>query len=191
MIDLSDLQLTDDKTTFFMPAELRYKFSETLAQQMSLQATLPQFEIQIIHWQDIKDSPDLKAKYEKYQQASKAAFDEAGFEKRPHVFYDGVISNIEPNYLFEKLKFFLDDNTPIGTVEDVPDENNSENDLNQNLNHESVTLDIDEDYFDIFGSFEDLQKLSQLMQEKQLTEDDLRIILHAISIRDFYYNRIS
>ena len=191
MIDLSDLQLTDDKTTFFMPAELRYKFSETLAQQMSLQTTLPQFEIQIIHWQDIKDSPDLKAKYEKYQQASKAAFDEAGFEKRPHVFYDGVISNIEPNYLFEKLKFFLDDNTPIGTVEDVPDENNSENDLNQNLNHESVTLDIDEDYFDIFGSFEDLQKLSQLMQEKQLTEDDLRIILHAISIRDFYYNRIS
>ena len=183
MIDLSDLQVTKEKTLFFIPAGLRHKFSEALAQQMNV-SQLPQFEIQIIHWQDIKNSPDLKAKYEQYQQASKNTFDEAGFEQQPHVFYDGVISNIEPNYLFEKLKFFLDDKTPISTVENVTDDNTS-NKMNPETNSELVTLDIDEEYFDVFGSFEDVQKLSQLMQEKHLTDDDLQTILRSVQIRNF------
>ena len=82
------------------------------------------------------------------------------------------------------MKFFLDDKTPISTVENVTDDNTS-NKMNPETNSELVILDIDEEYFDVFGSFEDVQKLSQLMQEKHLTEDDLQTILRSVQIRNF------
>lgn len=187
MIDLSDLQLTEEKTMFFMPAVLWHKFSLALEKQKNSFVVLQNIDYERISWSDINQSPDLKAKYEKYQQESKKTFDEAGFVTH-HDLYDGIISNIEPGYLFEKLKLFYDDNSDC-IITDVPDdwEPDWEPDWDQNEeNQESVTIDVNPDEFEVFGSFEDTQKLSQLMQEKQLTEDDLRIILHTISIRDFY-----
>ena len=75
----------------------------------------PDVDFKCIKAKDIQRNPELKKKYRPYQEQCRNAFIQAGYD--PEItasVYDGFISNIDPEWLFNCLcTFFKPDVNPI------------------------------------------------------------------------------
>ena len=133
MMNFDDLRLLDKKKIVFMPSNLRYKFSEVLA------------------------------------------------EKRPDIEQESIgRMAILPGSKVEKLKYFYLGKEDPEFLE--WDKKNTEPCLVKisEDKEDVVVLPIDCSKFEAFGSFGDLEKLSDLIERKSLTEEDFELIFSAI-----------
>ena len=170
-----DLKLTDDPVMFFIPTSLRYAFVEFLKD-----ANLKDVKYSVAPWRKIDNDDTLRTSYRPYQEKAKAAFEQCGYETTDAKAYDGFISNIDPQYLFEKLKAFYGPNMDPDvknwhnqSITAVPDEP-------LQSQQPQLTLDITDPAIEIIGSFEQLEELKNLMTTKQLSQDNLKTILVAV-----------
>lgn len=174
-----DLKLTDDPVMSFIPTSLRYVFVEFLKN-----ANLKDVKYNIMPWRKIDNDDTLRTSYRPYQEKAKAAFEQYGYESTDVKAYDGFISNIEPQYLFEKLKAFYEPNMDPD-VKDWHDRSiTAVPDKSSQSQQPQLTLDITDPAIEIIGSFEQLEELKNLMTTKQLSQDDLKTVLVAVQLND-------
>lgn len=181
MISFHDLKINPNgETGFFLPMRLRIMLTNELNKQSV------NVNRKLISYREIMNSKELAAKYKPYQEKAYQAFVANGCDEamQPQ-FYDMLITDIEPNYLFEKLKLFYGDtidpdyafwkqvNSHPKTVKDEIKET------------ERITIPVSSDKFEIIGSYEEIQDLAQLMKEKDLTEQDCETVLRAIRLPIF------
>lgn len=180
-MDFKDLKLTDEKTLSFIPTSIRYVFVDFLKQHNPNGVTYT-----VIPWRKIETDTTLKDKYRPYQKMAKAAFEKCGYEPSSEKAYDGFISNIEPQYLFEKLKAFYGKSidADVKAWHENAIESVNETETHAENQTESVTLNITDPTINIIGSFEELVELDRLMQEKELTDNDLKTILVAVQLNE-------
>lgn len=179
MMDFNDLKLTDKKETVFLPSNLRCKLSEVLAEKR------PDIEQESIDRMSIIPGSPIyeqrKAFYEKY----KDEFSDSIYEKDYSVErYEAFISKIEPEQIFEKVKYFY-----LGkeNEEFLGWDAKSSQPCLEKISEDCggvVVLPLDCLKFEAVGDFGALEKLDSLMNEKELTESDIEIIFSAIRLKD-------
>lgn len=178
-MDFNDLRLTDKKETVFLPSNLRYKLSEILAERRPDIEQASIGRMSIIPGSEIYEQ--RKAFYEKY----KDKFSDSIYEKDyPVERYEAFISKIEPEQIFEKMKYFYlgkEDEEFLGW-DTKPSQpclaKISEDD------GDVVVLPLDCSKFAAVGDFGTLEKLNSLMDRKELTESDIELIFSAIRLKD-------
>lgn len=102
MITFDDLIINPEgQTEFFLPMRLRIMLTNELTRQGV------KINRKLISYRDIMNSEELTAKYKPYQEVAYQEFVANGCEDamQPQ-FYDMLITDIDPKYLFEKLKLF-------------------------------------------------------------------------------------
>lgn len=176
MMTFEDIKYTDKKTVFVIPNELLIHLRE------ALQAANIPLNYEVILNREINKNENLKNKYDKFRKAARKAYMENGYEDHPYQLYSIIISNIDSDYLWEKLKIcygnqqddyyhthdaFQITSTPIK-------EENDEGD--------PVALDIPitSDVFMFIGEDDEMIAFEKLMKEKNLTEDDIGLILSCV-----------
>ena len=179
MMNFNDLKLADKKETVFLPSNLRHKLSEVLAEKR------PDIEQESIgRMSIIPGSPiyeQRKVFYEKY----KDEFSDSIYEKDyPEERYEAFISRIEPEQIFEKVKYFY-----LGKEDEEFfewDAKSSQPCLAKVSEDDGdvVVLPLDCSKFEAMGDFETLEKLNSLINEKELTESDFELIFSAIRLKD-------
>ena len=163
MMNFDDLRLLDKKKIVFMPSNLRYKFSEVLAEKR------PDIEQESIGRMAILPGSKVeKQRIEFYEK------------DYPVERYEAFISRIEPKQIFEKLRYFYLGKEDPEFLE--WDKKNTEPCLVKisEDKEDVVVLPIDCSKFEAFGSFGDLEKLNDLIERKSLTEEDFELIFSAI-----------
>ena len=115
----------------------------------------------------------------------KDKFSDSIYEKDyPVERYEAFISRIEPEQIFEKVKYFY-----LGK-EDKEflrwDTKASQSCLTKvsGSDGDVVVLPLDCSKFAAVGDFETLEKLNFLINEKELTEPDIELIFSAIRLKD-------
>lgn len=105
MITFDDLKRNPNgQTAFFLPMRLRIM----LTNEMNRQGV--KLNRKLVSYREIMNSPELTQKYRPYQEAAHKAFVECGCEDAmvPEC-YDMLLTDIDPDGLFEKLKLFYGD----------------------------------------------------------------------------------
>lgn len=176
-MQFTDLKLTNEPIMSFIPTDLRYAFTQFLKKER------PDIKYTVTPWRKIEKDENLKKLYRPYQAKAKAAFEKCGFRQTDVKIYDGFTSNIEPQYLFEKLKAFYGD-TMDSEVQQWHDNNIKP--VNDDNNTEQITLNITDPSIVFTGSFEQLKALEHIMTTKQLSENDIKTILAAAQLNELY-----
>lgn len=177
MIQFNDLTYNSNGVTgFFLPMRLRMMLlAELRRQNIKIQYTL-------VSYRRIQKQKDLTTQYAPYQKAAYDAFTKSGYDATMSPdYYDLIITDIEPNYLFKKLKLFYGNTMDA----DMKDTIQSETYPVKDETTDKTQIPVSADLFDIIGTEEDLQDLAALMKAKNLTEEDCETILHAICLKVF------
>ena len=105
MITFDDIKINPDgQTEFFLPMRLRIMLTNELNRQgVNIKRS-------IISYREIMDSKELTTKYRSYQEEAYKSFVANGYDDviQPQ-FYDMLITDVDPDYLFDKLKLFYVD----------------------------------------------------------------------------------
>ena len=106
---LDNMKFTDKESLTFVPIKLINTFCHFLDVEH------PEVDFKCIKAKDIQRNPELRKKYRPYQEQCRKAFIQAGFEDNIEADgYDGFISNIDPEWLFNRIcTFFKPDVNPI------------------------------------------------------------------------------
>lgn len=179
MIRFDDLQINPDgNTAFFLPMRLR----------MMLMNELEKADIDIHHklisHRQIQKSAEMLTTYAPYQKAAYKAFTDCGYDPAmtPDC-YDALVSDVEPNYLFEKLKLFYGDTIDPDFAAQLEGETFSvKNDAD---GEPAVKPAVPTKRFDVIGSDEDVRAFNSLVSEKDLTEEDCLTVLHTLRLKIF------
>lgn len=175
MMNFDDLRLLDKKKIVFMPSNLRYKFSEVLAEKR------PDIEQESIGRMAILPGSKVEKQRIEFYEKHRDLLADSIYEKDyPVERYEAFISRIEPKQIFEKLKYFYLGKEDPEFLE--WDKKNTEPCLVKisEDKEDVVVLPIDCSKFEAFGSFGDIEKLSDLIERKSLTEEDFELIFSAI-----------
>lgn len=179
MMDFNNLKLTDKKETVFLPSNLRYKFSEVLAEKR------PDIEQESIGRMSIIPGSPIYEQRKDFYEKYKDEFSDSIYEKDyPVERYEAFISKIEPEQIFEKVKYFYlgkEDEEFLGC-----DAKSSQPCLAKVSEDDGdvVVLPLDCSKFAAVGDFGTLEKLNSLMDRKKLTESDIELIFSAIMLKD-------
>ena len=140
----------------------------------------PDVDFKCIKAKDIQRNPELRKKYRPYQEQCRNAFIQAGYD--PEItasVYDGFISNIDLEWLFNCVcTFFKPDVNPIAY---------------EYMEHSFGCFDPDNDdrilptiwrsRFDIIGDGEQCDQLENLIENYNLTNDNLALILQTLKLK--------
>ena len=106
---LDNMKFTDKESLTFVPIKLINTFCHFLDVEH------PEVDFKCIKAKDIQRNPELRKKYRPYQEQCRKAFIQAGFEDKIRANgYDGFISNIAPEWLFNRLCTFFKPDRTIG-----------------------------------------------------------------------------
>ncbi|MEF2926976.1 MAG: hypothetical protein U0O31_10040, partial [Catenibacterium sp.] len=121
-----------------------------------------------------------RKKYRPYQEQCRKAFIQAGFEDNIRANgYDGFISNIDPEWLFNRLcTFFKPDVNPIAYEYMTRSFCNIDPD-----NDDRILPTIWRSRFEIIGDGEQCDQLENLIENCNLTNDDLALILQTLELK--------
>lgn len=179
MMNFNDLRLTEKKETVFLPSNLRYKLSEVLAE------IRPDIEQESVGRMSIIPGSEIYEQRQAFYKKYKDEFADSIYEKDyPVERYEAFISRIEPEQIFEKVKYFYlgkEDEEFLGW-----DTKSSQPCLAKISEDDGdvVVLPLDGSKFEAVSDFGALEKLDSLMNEKELTESDIELIFSAIRLKD-------
>lgn len=178
MMNFNDLRLTNKKEAIFLPSNLRCKLSEVLAEKR------PDIEQASIGRMSIIPGSEIYKQRNAFYEKYKDKFSDSIYEKDyPVERYEAFISRIEPEQIFEKVKYFY-----LGK-EDKEflrcDTKSSQSCLTKvsESDGDIVVLPLDCSKFAAVGDFETLEKFNFLINEKELTEPDIELIFSAIRLK--------
>ena len=99
---LDNMKFTDKESLTFVPIKLINTFCHFLDVEH------PDVDFKCIKAIDIQRNPELRKKYRPYQEQCRNAFIQAGYEPNIEANgYDGFISNIDPEWLFNCVCTFF------------------------------------------------------------------------------------
>ena len=179
MMNFNDLRLIDKKETVFLPSNLRYKLSEVLAEKR------PDIEQESIGRMSIIPGSEIYGQRNAFYEKYKGEFSDSIYEKDyPVERYEAFISKIEPEQIFEKVKYFY-----LGKEDEEFlewDAKSSQPCLTRvsEDDEDVVVLPLDCSKFEAVGDFGALEKLNFLINEKELTESDIELIFSAIKLKE-------
>lgn len=173
-----DIKLISKPVTTFIPMELCHVLKAFLKihnpNGVKYKTTL---------WRKIENNENLRKQYRPYQEQARLAFQQNGYDSDVRLF-EAFTSNIDPDYLFEKLKGFYG-NTIDPDVKQWHENNVQIVKDDATNTSESIKLPINHPQIEIIGDMEELQDLQKLMSEKRITQNDLVIILNAVRWSSF------
>lgn len=140
----------------------------------------PDVDFKCIKAKDIQRNPELKKKYRPYQEQCRNAFIQAGYD--PEItasVYDGFISNIDPEWLFNCVCTFFKPNVNPIAYEYMersfgcfdPD------------NDDRILPTIWCSRFDVIDDGEQCDQLENLIENCNLTNDNLALILQTLKLK--------
>ena len=171
---LDNIKFTDKESLTFVPIKLINTFCHFLDVEH------PEVDFKCIKAKDIQRNPELRKKYRPYQEQCRKAFIQAGFEDNIRANgYDGFISNIDPEWLFNRLcTFFKPDVNPIAYEYMTRSFGHYDPD-----NDDRILPTIWRSRFEIIGDGEQCAKLENLIKYCNLTNDDLALILQTLKLK--------
>lgn len=99
-MNFQDIKLIEEPVMSFIPADIWHTLVQFLKKEQVENLTY-----KTILWRKIQEDDELREQYRPYQEKAQLAFKQCGCDKDARMF-DGFISNIDSDYLFEKLKGF-------------------------------------------------------------------------------------
>ena len=176
MMNFDDLRLMEEKSVVFLPNNLRYKLSELLAERR------PDIEQESITRMNILPGSKMYKQREKFFKEHQNIFYDSLYEKDyPIERYEAFISNIAPEQVLEKAKYFY-----LGKKEDGEFIAHETAGITRCLvkitenQDDAIVLPLDCRKFEAIGSDDELWRLNCLISEKALSEDDILLIFSAI-----------
>ena len=164
-----------EKSIVFLPNNLRYKLSELLAEKR------PDIEQESITRMNILPDSEMYKQREKFFKEHQNIFSDSLYEKDyPIERYEAFISNIAPEQVLEKAKYFY-----LGKEDEEFIAHETANmirclvKITENQD-DAVVLPLDCRKFDIIGGDDELERLNCLISEKNLSEEDILLIFSAI-----------
>lgn len=171
---LDNIKFTDKESLTFVPIELINTFCHFLDVEH------PEVDFKCIKAKDIQRNPELRKKYRPYQEQCRNAFIQAGY--KPNIEadgYDGFISNIDPEWLFNRIcTFFKPDVNPIAYEYMTRSFGHYDPD-----NDDRILPTIWRSRFEIIGDGEQCDKLANLIEYCNLTNDNLALILQTLELK--------
>lgn len=171
---LDNMKFTDNESLTFVPIELINTFCHFLDIEH------PEVDFKCIKAKDIQRNPELRKKYRPYQEQCRNAFIQAGYDHDITASgYDGFISNIDPEWLFNRIcTFFKPDVNPIAYEYMTRSFGHFDPE-----NDDRILPTIWRSRFEIIGNGEQCDKLENLIENCNLTNDDLALILQTLQLK--------
>lgn len=170
---LDNIKLTNKRSITFIPIEVNGTLCHFLHEEH------PEIDYDIIHAIKIKRNPELNAKYSKYQEQCQKVFTQYGYNPEISAdHYEAFISNIDPEWLFERIcTFWKPDINPIAYEY-------MRRSYGSGINAENTVLPtIWRNRFDIIGNANQCNRLEILIDNCNLSNDDLELILHTLKLK--------
>ena len=171
---LDNMKFTDKESLTFVPIKLINTFCHFLDVEH------PEVDFKCIKAKDIQRNPELRKKYRPYQEQCRKAFIQAGFEDNIEADgYDGFISNIDSEWLFNLIcTFFKPDVNPIAYEYMERSFGSYDPD-----NDDRILPTIWRSRFNIIGDGKQCDQLENLIENCNLTNDDLALILQTLELK--------
>lgn len=170
-MNFDDVKRIEKPMMTFIPVDILYTFSHFLKMYKP-----DGIEYKITPWRKIQQNEKLRKKYRPYQEKTQKAFRENGCDKDV-VLFSGFTSNIDPEYLFEKLKSFYGPTIDPEVKAWMKSNAQVVKDEEPVVQPDSIVLSITDERIRVIGEFEKLQKLQHLIETKSLSQEDLILIL--------------
>lgn len=171
-----DIKLVEAENIIYIPQPMAW------ALEAFLKRDCPALECEII--------PKWKIKYGLYGEADishflylhKDLFADTEYEEFPMSEYVGLKSNIDTDYIVQKLKLFHGDEKDEEVKKWEKERESAFLIKKAPDSSDYAMLNLDSRIFSAVGSYEKMEELQRLMEEKDLDQDDIIIILKSLEL---------
>lgn len=177
MITFNDIKMSDEKSTVYIPRRLRDCFCDFL------KIKCPDVQYDTVSRWEIPGSDFEPARNDFYSKHS-GMFTGTEYEDYPRGMYVGFVSNIDTEYLLDKLKLFYGNSKD----EEVKKwENETEPKMRIIKESEDkpdyTIFGLDSRKFEIVGGYEDAVELRKLMDKKHMDHDEIELIVGCLKLK--------
>jgi hypothetical protein len=177
MVTFNDIKMSDEKNTVYIPRRLRDCFCDFLKNKC------PNVQYDTISRWEIPGSAFEPARNDFYSKHS-GMFAGTEYEDYPRGMYVGFVSNIDAEYLLDKLKLFYgsDKDEEVKKWEKVTEPKMRI--IKESEDKSDYTIfGLDSRKFEIVGGYEDAVALRKLMDKKHMDHDEIELIVGCLKMK--------
>lgn len=177
MITFNDINISDDKNTVYIPRRLRDCFCDFLKNRR------PDIQYDTISRWEIPGSDFETARNDFYSKHS-GMFAGTEYEDYPRGMYVGFVSNIDAEYLLDKLKLFYGSDKDEEVKKWEKKTEPKMRIIKESEDKSDYTIfGLDSRKFEIVGGYEDAVALRKLMDKKHMDHDEIELIVGCLKLK--------
>lgn len=179
MIDFKDIRFTDKEELIFLPAALLNDFL------YFLDCKRPDVKHKTFMLFKIKRNEKIKTARKEYVMQHQHIFDGTAYAGCPVDKYMGLLSNIDPDWLYTELrKFYYGSPEEDSEVKAWRQKNVNPVIVTESPKGDDVSIvRLDPKRFKGVGSYREMTELEGLMEDKHLSQRDIDVILSALKFK--------